>query len=545
MLEVVQLSHRSQRPGQSTAGHSGLEGVDFIVSEGQLAAVVGTNGLSISLLMEIIAGIRRPDAGLVNWRRARTECGQTVFVGPAQLETHLGINAKEHIVAAAMMRVKGLDSTGAIKLADQLLVLCGLDAARNIRGEHLSEIDRRRLAIAVALVSKPEVVVIDDLVSDLSAADHKRFLVLLDAVRKESPGRVVLHGCVQLDSLDDYDSVVLVHDGRVAFHGPARALTHYFTIKSLDDLFEKLTSRPADRWQDSWNRHRDAYYAKCEVVKPSSGAVTLSGIAKDESEVPSPQDEVIPCGSLPQQYVVQLKRTLTHLRRSYGKRQLIVVSLLSIAGVLAIFTQGTKGAGLTSWFLLQIGLIFAGIVPVVTVAVAGSFSAARGEWRQGVSATAWIANQIVVCCGWAVLLAAVVIMAAESMMGILPGDGGVRGGLLALGGIAFSLLCAGTAAWSKTLDRAQARCWALLAVNLLFSGSLVAWPRAMGALVQPFFTVSQVWGGCMETLKHSQPFGLIEAANLSWFPSPAGAVTVLVVHAAVGFGTLVAATKKA
>ena len=545
MLEIVQLSHRSQRPGQSSAGQSGLEGVDFIVSEGQLAAVVGTNRHSISLLMDLIVGARKPDAGLVNWRKARPECGRAVLVGPDQLAVHTGINAKEHIVAAAMLRVKGMDRIGAVKLADQLLQLCGLDVVRNVRGEHLSEIDRRRLAMAVALVSRPEVVVVDDLVSTLPAADHKQFLALLDAVRKDLPGRVILHGCMHLEQLDEYDSVVLVHDGRVAFHGPARALTHYFTIKSLDELFEKLNSRPADRWQDSWNRHRDAYYAKCEVVKPQSGAVSLSGTASHEPEAPVSASEAVPCGSLAQQYGVQLKRSLTQLRRCYGKRMLITVSVLLLASVLAIFTQGMKGAGLSAWFLLQIGLIMAGTVPVVTAVVSGSISAARGEWKQGVSPWVWVANQVVVGCGSALLIAAAVIMAAESRMGILPGDGGVRGGLLAFGGLAFALFCAGTSAWSRSIDKAQARCWSLVAVNLLFSGVLVAWPRAIGSLVQPFFVAGQVWGGCMETFEGTEPFTLVEAFNSTWFPTPGGAFLALTVHAAVGLSLLVAAAKKA
>jgi hypothetical protein len=146
---------------------------------------------------------------------------------------------------------------------------------------------------------------------------------------------------------------------------------------------------------------------------------------------------------------------------------------------------------------------------------------------------------------WGVLVSAVVLLVAESFMGILPGHGGARGALILLGGAAFAALCGGLAAWSRSVESATSRAWALVVVNLVFSGALVAWPRGIGALTQPLFTAAQVWGGCMESMKGTAVFEVIKTTNATWFPPPTLAFMILGVHLAVGLAAMVAACRRA
>lgn len=77
---------------------------------------------------------------------------------------------------------------------------------------------------------------------------QQELVALLKFVTEDLPGRIVIHATETLGNLASYDSVLILHEGRVCFHGPPRALTHYFSISTVDELYPRLAQRPAERW---------------------------------------------------------------------------------------------------------------------------------------------------------------------------------------------------------------------------------------------------------------------------------------------------------
>jgi ABC transport system ATP-binding/permease protein len=544
MLKVVQLSHSPSLKAPSQEGLVNLDRVDFILSVDQVVALVGPGGSGKSLVLRLLAGLERMQSGCLTWGEGSLSEARVSYLGKAQLAVHTGMSTKEQIVVAALLLSAKRSYAEAIKLADRLLLLCDLDAVRGVRAEVLRPLDRRRLAVAIALVNEPEVLLVDDLVAELPRDDARAFVELLKKVLKAQPGRVILHARNEVAELESYDTAVVLHEGRVAFHGPPRAMGHYFTIQMKGELFTKLMSRAGERWQDSWSRHRDAYYAKCEVVKPAAEGVSLGRIQEEvaQPEVPAVYGARSGMG---RQVAVLMKRQWTQVRRYYGKITFAVVPLLYLAALLVMCSQAQKSAGLGLWYLFQTGLIFTGIVPLVVPVVALSRESAAMDAACGVSAWVRACLPMVWTVVWSVLVSAVVLLVAESFMGILPGHGGARGALILLGGVAFAALCGGLAAWSRSVESATSRAWALVVVNLVFSGALVAWPRGIGALTQPLFTAAQVWGGCMESMKGTVVFEVIKTTNATWFPPPTLAFMILGVHLAVGLAAMVAACRRA
>ena len=49
-------------------------------------------------------------------------------------------------------------------------------------------------------------------------------------------------------------------EGRVAYHGPPAALSHYFSVENAEDIYPRLAKRSPDRWHTSWAKNRDTYY---------------------------------------------------------------------------------------------------------------------------------------------------------------------------------------------------------------------------------------------------------------------------------------------
>jgi ABC transport system ATP-binding/permease protein len=122
----------------------------------------------------------------------------------------------------------------------------------------LSGGQRRRLALAMELASKPAMLLCDEVTSGLDPQSEDEIVNLLRGLSR-SEGRTVLSVTHSLNHLGFYDSVLVLFRGIVAYHGPPEFLAHYFHCEDPHDLFSQLTKREAAEWADSWKKHRHPF----------------------------------------------------------------------------------------------------------------------------------------------------------------------------------------------------------------------------------------------------------------------------------------------
>ena len=127
----------------------------------------------------------------------------------------------------------------------------------------------------------------------------------------------------------------------------------------------------------------------------------------------------------------------------------------------------------------------------------------------------------------------------------LPGNASARLLLLMLTGVAFTSLCLGISARSRSAERAQSHAWALLVINVLLCGALLGFPRLLGGVIQPFITAYYGWSGSVETLKATAVFEPLTLFVKTWFATPSGAMLALLLHAFIGIVITLTGLKKA
>ena len=193
-----------------------LDGIRLTVGPGQLVALLGPNGVGKTTLVEMLEGYRVPDAGTV------CVLGQDPRRGGPQLRARMGV----------MLQNGGLDPRTTPRdvlalyaaLHDRprdpavLIELVGLGSVARTRVRRLSGGEKQRLALAVALVGDPEVLILDEPTAGMDPeARHATRAVIAD-LRAE--GRAILMTTHDLGDVERLaDRVVILSAGRVVADG--------------------------------------------------------------------------------------------------------------------------------------------------------------------------------------------------------------------------------------------------------------------------------------------------------------------------------------
>lgn len=574
MLELISVSKSGPRQGKEVVRL--LDQVSFGLPKGHLMAVVGPPAGGKSTLLAILAGAEDASGGtlLFHGKDVSRQGLEPNAIGhvPATDDTlHEELTVRESVMSALLLRVAGQSKEQRVDRASHLLVTVGLEMVATHRVSTLGQAQRRRLKLALALVSDPALVVCDSFTDGLDVKSAQELAALLKLVVGDHPSRVVIHATGSLGNLPVYDTVVILHEGHVCFHGPSRALTHYFSIETVAELFPRLARRPAQRWGESWARHRDSYY---EAFKLGTAGESLKAPGdEDEGQEPKKTDatgtapspaaqpalEIATSQTAPQpsfaaqaSHLILRRWTLLKRRRKDWIHHLVlllappvITALLmkpNMAHVQALASATTVPPE-TLWpaaytctmaFLVQTLFIMITSVRIGAREIAGERAVFERERTAGLRSGAYLLGKLGFLIPVVVLQALFAWLFLEITLGSLPGNAALRLPLLACTGVAFTSLCLGTSAWGQHPERAHSRCWMLFAVNLMLAGALLGFPRALGSAVQPFITAYYGWSGMMETILETSAFRPVTKLVPTYFATPELAFLALAGHFAIG-----------
>ncbi|HZE39371.1 MAG TPA: ATP-binding cassette domain-containing protein [Stackebrandtia sp.] len=207
-----------------------VDGIDWEVRRGQRHALIGCNGAGKSTMLHLLAGTIRADAGTITFdgrditrapaaRRARLGISRT-FQTPALFDTLSGL---DNLIVGALPHVRR--RTTARERAERQLEALGLGDCASIIAGNLSHGRRRLLEIALALVSEPTVLLLDEPAAGLTEADLERLLHCLDNLPAELSVVLVEHHQDVVTAVADI--VTVLHEGRILTAGkPDEVASH-------------------------------------------------------------------------------------------------------------------------------------------------------------------------------------------------------------------------------------------------------------------------------------------------------------------------------
>ncbi len=219
-----------------------LRGVTFRVRKGTIHALLGPNGAGKTTTLRIISTLLLPDEGRVEvlghdvvkeTEKVRKILGVVLDVSRG---FYLLLSGFENLVFYGMLR--GMSIKEAKRRARQVLELVGLDESAAARPYHTYSLGMRaRLAIAKALMTDPEVLLLDEPTLGLDVESARTVRSLLQALARE--GRTILvtgHNMHEIEQIAH--EVTIINNGQVVISGSIEQLRNY--VGSVCKLCMKL-----------------------------------------------------------------------------------------------------------------------------------------------------------------------------------------------------------------------------------------------------------------------------------------------------------------
>lgn len=588
MLKALNVCLEIDGPGDSdeNATLHLLREVSFNVPPAHLVAIVGPSGCGKTTLLKVITGILQQTSGELHWDGRDLSDEEDLHPSDLGYVPQFSVaydllTVEESIASAMVLRTQLAQTEDFIPSLDYILEVTGLTHLSDRQVKVLSGGQKRRLGLALELVTDPCLLLCDEVTSGLDPKSEHEITDLLRVLSRGHPKRVVVNVTHSLASLDAYDSVMVMYQGVLAFHGPPKAMMHYFAVEHPEDVYLKLTERKKDDWRESWEKHRDTYYKRHgfdgprvlpeDEVKnggPSKTSVREERAVADVDMTGVPEHHEFPPIEMPSmmtQLFELLKRRWTIFRRDSAQVWLHLAMLVGFPLLVVIFAlDGIKPLQALSTHQndnvqqeyqqlkkhgeeqLKAGGLVSGLImlQVVLVTLMASNNAAREiaserlilerEKLGGLHPFAYVGSKVIFL-GFFVLAQSLWMgFFVDMVVGGLPGDLVIRLVLLALASAAMTSICLGISAMSKTPEKATILCIYLVGFQLPLSGAVLTLPDWLENWVQPLIAAFWSWSGSLTSMRSTAFYDAVRQVTDTDLVTPAIAGFVLFVHVLVG-----------
>ncbi|MFI1177468.1 ABC transporter ATP-binding protein/permease [Streptomyces melanogenes] len=254
-----------------------LKDVSFGVPEKSLIAVIGPSGSGKSTLLKALTGYRPANQGDVlydnrNLYKQFAELRQRIGLVPQDDILHKELTVKKALKYAAKLRFPA-DTSEAERQQriDEVLGELKLDIHKEKKVTSLSGGQRKRVSVALELLTKPSLIFLDEPTSGLDPGMDRDVMQLLRGLADD--GRTVLvvtHSVAELAICDKL--LVMAPGGSVAYFGPPEEALNFFGYGTWADVFSAFENYRDYDWAGRWkgSQHYQMYAADIDAVAAQS-----------------------------------------------------------------------------------------------------------------------------------------------------------------------------------------------------------------------------------------------------------------------------------
>ena len=470
-----------------------------------------------------------------------------------------------------------------------MLAAVGLTDIADRRVSLLSGGQKRRLAMAMEMVSSPSLLLCDEVTSGLDPKSEDEIVNLMHDLSR-SDKRIVLSVTHSLQHVALYDSVIVLYQGHLVYHGGPKLLAHYFGITNPADLYPRLAQRAAGDWHRSWEKYRPSYYeqSKLPAIAPApAGATSEKTEASEDEEIErlrkiveekdkaaaekkndarddeAHQSETVVPNAFAQFGVLLARRwklffrdrgqVILQLALLFGFPCLVVIfaldglpqvrGLVADGGANLLERARQEAAALQQ--IAKTGTLVSGLImfQVILLALMGSNNSARevaGERNlfekekfAGLSPLAYVASKVTFL-GAIVFAQSLWMTIFVNMIVGFQGDFVAQAMSLFLVNAAITAVCLGISSWMKSAEQSSLLSIYLVGFQLPLSGAVLALPKLLAPVTQVFIASFWGWSGFIRSMENTRYYDAIKQIAQTEPASGTLCMLVLSAHVVVG-----------
>ena len=225
LLQLVSVTKRF-------GGLAAVDDLSFSLQKGEILGVIGPNGAGKSTMVNVIGGSMTPTSGTILYQ------GHDITRLPPNRRTHLGIvrtfqvtqpfmglDVRENVMVGAFFGQQGRNRTKARRVADEVLERMNLAHKATFKGDQLTIADRKRLEMARALATNPQLLLLDEVMAGLTATEVAQAVELIKQINKTGVTILVIEHIVRAIASASNRILVLHHGRKIAEDEPSQVLS--------------------------------------------------------------------------------------------------------------------------------------------------------------------------------------------------------------------------------------------------------------------------------------------------------------------------------
>jgi len=215
-----------------------LDNVSLSIKQGELFGLLGVNGAGKTTLIKILCGLTRKTSGTItinnfNLDKEIDKIKEIIDISPQETSVANNLTVKENLEFFA-----NIYNNNDNKTINEIIDIFNLNEVLNQRAKTLSGGYKRRLSIAIALISKPKILFLDEPTLGLDVFARRELWNIIKKLQKNITIILTSHYLEEIENL--CDRVAILSNGKLLKTGTIEEIKQITNTQNFEDAFIKL-----------------------------------------------------------------------------------------------------------------------------------------------------------------------------------------------------------------------------------------------------------------------------------------------------------------
>jgi branched-chain amino acid transport system ATP-binding protein len=218
-------------------GLMAVDKVNIHLNKGEILGMIGANGAGKTTLFNLLAGSFHPTSGSIKYRNrdiSRMPAHKICSLGIGRtyqiVQPFTNLTVIENVMVGALLHTSSVDI--AKRKAEEVLKFTAMYDLRNYRGSGLTLTQMKRMEVAKALATNPDILLLDEVIAGVNPSEHPAFIKLVSDIRERGISIIIIEHVMRV-IMNISDRIYVLNQGRVIAEGlPQEVSVNTDVIKS-------------------------------------------------------------------------------------------------------------------------------------------------------------------------------------------------------------------------------------------------------------------------------------------------------------------------